>query len=101
MQTLRNLYHCVYNLTSRLVLVTKYHRRCMTGPMLDRLAVICRGTAAKWECEVLEFNGEADHVNLHADSQGITVSLREYSQDAHQSLAAQGVCRSPKTILLE
>ncbi|EQD40167.1 Transposase IS200-like protein [mine drainage metagenome] len=36
----------------------------MTGPMLDRLEVICRSTAAKWECEVLEFNGEADHVHL-------------------------------------
>ena len=32
--------------------------------MLDRLEAICRSTAAKWECEVLEFNGEADHVHL-------------------------------------
>ena len=36
----------------------------MTGPMLNRLEAICRSTAAKWECEVLEFNGEADHVHL-------------------------------------
>lgn len=32
--------------------------------MLDRLEGICRHVAAKWECEVLEFNGEADHVHL-------------------------------------
>ena len=64
MQTLSTLYHCVYNLNYHLVLVTKYRRRCMTGPILDRLEAICRNTAEKWECEVLEFNGEADHVHL-------------------------------------
>ncbi|WP_248885844.1 IS200/IS605 family transposase [Acidithiobacillus acidisediminis] len=63
-QTLSTLHHCVYNLNYHLVLVTKYRRRCMTGPMLDRLEVICRNTAVKWECAVLEFNGEADHVHL-------------------------------------
>lgn len=36
----------------------------MISPMLDRLETMCRDTAAKWECEVLEFNGEADHVHL-------------------------------------
>jgi len=64
MQTLSTLHHCVYNLNYRLVLVTKYRRKCMTGPMLDRLEALCQSTAAKWECEVLEFNGEADHVHL-------------------------------------
>ena len=63
-QTLSTLHHCVYNLNYHLVLVTKYRRRCMTGPMLDRLEVICRNTAVKWECAVPEFNGEADHVHL-------------------------------------
>ncbi|MFZ5615412.1 MAG: IS200/IS605 family transposase [Pseudomonadota bacterium] len=64
MQTLSTLHHCVYNLNYHLVLVTKYRRRCMNSPMLDRLEAICRSTAAKWECEVLKFNGEADHVHL-------------------------------------
>jgi putative transposase len=36
----------------------------MTGVMLDRLKAICRNTAAKWRCEVQEFNGEADHAYL-------------------------------------
>ncbi len=36
----------------------------MTEPMLDRLETICRSTAAKWGCEILEFNGEANHVHL-------------------------------------
>ncbi|MCL4460759.1 MAG: IS200/IS605 family transposase [Nitrospirae bacterium] len=63
-QTISTLHHCVYNLNYHLVLVTKYRRKCMTGPMLDRLEIICRNTADKWECEVLGFNGEADHVYL-------------------------------------
>ena len=63
-QTLNTLYHCVYSLNYHLVLVTKYRRRCMTEPMLDRLETICRSTAAKWGCEILEFNGEANHVHL-------------------------------------
>lgn len=63
-QSLSTLHHCVYNLNYHLVLVTKYRRGCMTGPMLDRLETICRDTAAKWACKVLEFNGEADHVHL-------------------------------------
>lgn len=40
----------------------------MTGPMLDRLEVLCRSTAAKWECEVMEFNDEADHDRPAGDS---------------------------------
>lgn len=32
--------------------------------MLERLEALCRHVADKWECQVLEFNGEADHVHL-------------------------------------
>lgn len=63
-QQLNTLYHCTYNLTYHLVLVTKYRRRCMTQPMLARLEAITRQTIHKWECELLEFNGQADHVHL-------------------------------------
>lgn len=63
-QDLRTLYHCVYNLTYHLVLVTKYRRRCITSDMLRRLEEIFRATAEKWKCELLEFNGEPDHVHL-------------------------------------
>lgn len=63
-QELKTLYHCVYNLTYHLVLVTKYRRRCITAPMLKRLQAICSDLASKWECELLEFNGEPDHIHL-------------------------------------
>ena len=32
--------------------------------MLERLLVIFRETLEKWSCELIEFNGEADHVHL-------------------------------------
>ncbi len=32
--------------------------------MLERLEVICREQCEKWDIELLEFGGEADHVHL-------------------------------------
>ena len=32
--------------------------------MLERLRTHCQALVEKWECELLEFNGEADHVHL-------------------------------------
>lgn len=45
-------------------MVTKYRRKCITKPMLSRLEEIACATTEKWGGEVLEFNGEADHVHL-------------------------------------
>lgn len=45
-------------------MVTKYRRKCITSPMLERLRTHCQALVEKWECELLEFNGEADHVHL-------------------------------------
>jgi putative transposase len=63
-QRLKTLYHCVYNLQYHLVLVTKYRRQCITAPMLTRLKEILAATTAKWGGELIECNGEADHVHL-------------------------------------
>ncbi|MEW6737547.1 MAG: IS200/IS605 family transposase [Acidobacteriota bacterium] len=63
-QRLNTLYHCTFNLTYHLVLVTKYRRKCITAEMLARLKEIFAETALKWECQLLEFNGESDHVHL-------------------------------------
>ena len=32
--------------------------------MLERLKTICAELTEKWDCELVEFNGEADHVHL-------------------------------------
>lgn len=63
-QQLQTLYHCSYNIHFHLVACTKYRRKCITQPMLDRLRVIFSETLQKWEGELIEFNGEADHVHL-------------------------------------
>jgi putative transposase len=63
-QDVKYLYHCVYNLHYHLVIVTKYRRKCITAAMLKRLKIICTELTEKWECELVEFNGEADHLHL-------------------------------------
>ena len=63
-QELKQLYHCTFNLNYHLVIVTKYRRKCITSAMLTRLELICKDLTKKWECELLEFNGEADHLHL-------------------------------------
>jgi putative transposase len=44
--------------------VTKYRRKAITKHMLERLRVIFQETLEKWSSELIEFNGEADHVHL-------------------------------------
>ena len=63
-QPLKQLFHCTFNLNFHLVIVTKYRRKCITAPVLIRLKEICEQLTLKWECELMEFNGEADHLHL-------------------------------------
>jgi putative transposase len=63
-QQINKLNHCVFNLNYHLVMVTKYRRKCITAPMLVRLKTIAHEIAEKWQCELLEFNGETDHLHL-------------------------------------
>ncbi|MDJ0673925.1 MAG: IS200/IS605 family transposase [Calothrix sp. MO_167.B42] len=57
-------HRAVYSLNIHLVLVTKYRRKVITQPMLNRLQEIFENTCAKWKSKVTEFNGESDHVHL-------------------------------------
>ncbi len=57
-------WHCVYSIQTHLVLVTKYRRRCFTEEMLQRMKEIFTSLCKMWDCELLEFGGEADHVHL-------------------------------------
>lgn len=63
-QALNRLFHCVFSLNVHLVLVTKYRRKCINKDMLDSLQSNCERLAKQWECKLLEFNGEPDHVHL-------------------------------------
>lgn len=61
---LNSLHHCVFNLNYHLIFVTKYRRKAINNQILERLKEIFIATVSKWECELVEFNGEADHVHL-------------------------------------
>lgn len=63
-QELKSLHHCVFRLQYRLVLVTKYRKQVISEPMMKRLHEIFEDTLKKWECSLVEFNGEPDHVHL-------------------------------------
>jgi putative transposase len=63
-QELSSLHHCAFSLHYHLVLVTKYRRKVITKEMLERLGEIFDETLRKWECSLIEFNGEEDHVHL-------------------------------------
>ena len=54
----------VYLLTVHIVLVTKYRRKVITPDILSRLERIFTDTCSKWDCRLVEFNGEIDHVHL-------------------------------------
>ncbi|HKM16217.1 MAG TPA: IS200/IS605 family transposase [Marinospirillum sp.] len=64
---IKSHHHCVYKLTYHLVLVTKYRKKCFTSAMLDQLKIIITELCIKWDIELIEFNGEADHVHLLID----------------------------------
>ncbi|NEQ62997.1 MAG: IS200/IS605 family transposase [Moorea sp. SIO4A1] len=57
----------VYRLTVHVVLVTKYRRKAISDQILIRLRQICSDTCVKWECNLVEFNGESDHIHLIID----------------------------------
>ena len=61
---MKSHYHCVYKLTYHLVLVTKYRKKCLSNEMLNRLEENIKKNCADWEIDLLEFNGEADHIHL-------------------------------------
>jgi putative transposase len=60
---MRALFHGVYALTYHLVIVTKKRRPCITRPMLDMLQDVAAQRCKDWGGELMEFNGEADHVH--------------------------------------
>ncbi len=55
---------CVFKNFYHLVFVTKYRRGVFTKEMLARMMNIIEETCAQMKCELLEFNGEDDHVHM-------------------------------------
>lgn len=57
-------YRSFYRLTVHIVLVTKYRKKAISAEILSRLRAIFDETLNKWDCQLLEFNGEPDYVHL-------------------------------------
>jgi len=61
---IRHGHHCVFNLHVHLVFVTKYRRFVFTKTLLSDLQQIFSDVCRDFEAELVEFNGENDHVHL-------------------------------------
>lgn len=60
--------HAAYALQTHIVFVTKYRHKCLSAPMLASMKGQLESVCAKWRSELMEFNGEADHVHLLVSS---------------------------------
>ena len=60
----RSHFHAYHDLKYHLVLVTKYRKQVIDSDILNRLGEIFLAQSERWDIEVLEFNGEEDHIHL-------------------------------------
>ena len=56
--------HSCYSLKYHLVVVTKYRHNCITKELMDSLLVIAKNIFDRWDCTILEINGEMDHLHI-------------------------------------
>jgi putative transposase len=56
--------HCFFRIHVHLVFVTKYRRFCFTQRILEHLKYVMQSVCTGFEAELVEFNGEGDHVHL-------------------------------------
>ena len=56
--------HCVFNLHVHLVFVTKYRRKVFNAATLNHLKTIFSQVCSDFEAQLVEFNGEEEHVHL-------------------------------------
>ena len=54
----------VSDLKAHLVLTTKYRKKVFDAAMLARMHDIFLDLLVKWDCKLVEFNGEDNHVHL-------------------------------------
>lgn len=56
--------HVVFNLHVHLVFVTKYRQKVFTKEILDDMQQIFESVCSDFEAQLVEFDGENDHVHL-------------------------------------
>ena len=55
---------CVFSMHVHLVFVTKYRRSVFTPQVMQDLRLIFTGVCRDFDAELIEFDGERDHVHL-------------------------------------
>ena len=61
---LRKGRHCVFMLHCHLIFITKYRGKTLNNEALEYIESTMRDIAAGFEVEIIEFNGESDHIHL-------------------------------------
>jgi len=89
---------CVFKNHVHLVFVTKYRRDVFTAAMLMRIKELMIETCHGLDSELLEFNGEDDHV--HFASKVFPPSLREWGISENIACATKPLSSAPKNIAL-
>ena len=56
--------HCVFQMHVHLVFVAKYRRRMFDKDAIDRLRIIFQKVCTHFEAQLIELDGERDHVHL-------------------------------------
>lgn len=59
--------HATFRIQYHVIFIVKYRHKCINGEILERLNLIFRDVLRKWDCDLLEFSGESDHVHLLID----------------------------------
>lgn len=54
----------ISDLKAHLVLVTKYRRKVIIPEILETMIDIVKNLSTKWGVEIIEINGEADHLHI-------------------------------------
>lgn len=60
-------FRAVYRLTVHLILVCKYRHKLLTAERLPSVEQWLTATCQKWNCSLLEVNGELDHIHMLID----------------------------------
>ena len=93
--------HCVFRMHVHLVFVAKYRRRMFDGDAINRLRTIFGKVCADFEAQLIEMDGEDDHVHLLVEyPPKVAVSrLVNSLKGGVEPPAAQGAARHPETLL--
>ena len=60
----RSSHRSVFNLTVHIVFVTQYRRKVIDAQMLVEFKSVFESVLKAWNCQLIEFNSEADHCHL-------------------------------------